>query len=509
MAKKTYSNSISEFTHENGGRVLILFLLFLFALYELYTIGIAGIAMVCIIPILIIGTYYTFKFKLTIFWIVYVTNYIVMGINRYYSVPIPITGLTLIPQIILLMACVFDIRQHTEAKYLNLMLLGLSIWAAYLVLQILNQTSSLPISFGDWGYNFTFYSLAFYFAYFIITTLIRDPKDILRLLRIWAILSIIASFWTWRQANIGWDDAEWAWLQSGASRTHLIGGSIRYFSFFSDAANFGCSIAASAVAFYILAITTKLRKDKILFLITAICCTYGFFMSGTRSGLMCFLVGVSCYVILSKSFQIAIPVAILGSIFFFILAFTQIGQGNMQIRRMRSAFDKNDKSANVRDVNKAALKKYLKDAPFGLGFNINENSVPANHKYKIVYETSNDSTYVYLWQRVGIVGAILFAICNGIILFGGSLITMFSLKNRACIGIGASFCCAFLSIHAGGYANHILLQYPNVLLYYGGMAIVYLLPDIEKEYELYENKLLSEQEERKRLKLEKKKQSRV
>jgi hypothetical protein len=114
-----------------------------------------------------------------------------------------------------------------------------------------------------------------------------------------------------------------------------------------------------------------------------------------------------------------------------------------------------------------------------------------------------------MWQRVGIVGAILFAIVNGIILLGGCYFTMFKLKSKVCIGISAGFCCAFLAIQVGGYANHILTQYPNLLLYYGGMAIVYLLPSIEKDFELYEVKLIAEQEERKRLKLERKKQSRV
>ena len=232
-------------------------------------------------------------------------------------------------------------------------------------------------------------------------------------------------------------------------------------------------------------------------------------MSGTRSGLLCFLVGIAFYIIISKSFKIAIPVSILGGLFFIILAFTQIGESNMQIRRMRSAFNPEDKSANVRDINKAALAKYLKDAPFGMGFNVDEGKVPANHKYKVVYETSNDSTYVFLWQRVGIVGATLFGIINALILLGGCSIVLTVLKNKACIGIAAGFCCSFIAIHAGGYTNHILLQYPNILLYYGGMSIVYLLPEIEKLYEKYEEKRFAEQEERKRLKLEKKLASRV
>ena len=503
------SQRFADYKSQAGGRVLILFLLFLLALYEFYSMGITGYALVCMIPLSIAFILFSFQHKMMVFWYVFIINYTVMGLTRYYYIPIPVTVLTVIPQIFLLSVCIWDVREHPNSRYGNLMTLAIIIWTTYVILQLFNQTCLLPISFTAWGMNFMFYGLSFILAYVIITYLIRTPERIMKLLRIWAYMAIIADFWAWRQQNIGWDDSEWAWLMGVGGRTHLIGGSIRYFSFFSDAANYGCSIAASAVIFYIVAITTKLRKDKILFFIAALFSTYGFFASGTRTALVCFMAGVFLYVILSKSFKIAVPVMILGALFYGFLAFTDIGQGNMQIRRMRSAFNKNDASANVREINKAALAKYLRDAPFGMGFNIDEENVPANHKYKKVYETSNDSTYVFMWQRVGIVGAVLFAIVNGMILVGGCIITMFKLKNKMCIGIAAGMCCAFVAIQLGGYANHILTQYPNLLLYYGGMAIVYLLPSIEPEFVTYENKLVAEQEERKRLKLEKKRLSRV
>ena len=503
------SQRFADYKSQAGGRVLLLFLLFILALYEFYNIGITGFALVCLIPLAVFVLMFSFQHKMAVFWFIFVVNYTIMGITRYFYIPIPITTFTIIPQLFLLMVCLWDIREHTKARYINLMWFAIIIWSAYIVLQLFNRTCQLPISVSSWGRNFVFYALAFIMTYYICTTLIRTPERIMKFLRIWAYFAIVADFWAWRQQNIGWDDTEWGWLMSVGARTHIIGGSIRYFSYFSDAANYGCSIAASAVVFYIVAITTKLRKDKILFFIAALFSTYGFFASGTRTALVCFMAGVFLYVILSKSFKIAIPVIILGALFYSFLAFTDIGQGNMQIRRMRSAFNKNDASANVRDINKAALAKYLQDAPFGMGFNVDEDNVPANHKYKIVYETSNDSTYIFMWQRVGIVGAVLFAIVNGLILFGGCIITMFRLKSKICIGIAAGMCCAFFSIQLGGYANHILVQYPNMLLYYGGMAIVYLLPNIEKEFITYENKLFAEQEEKKRIKLEKKLASRV
>lgn len=503
------TNSLSTYTKENRGRVLILFLLFLVALYELYSSGLSGMAVVCIIPLLIAGVYFAFQFKMMVFWFVFIIHFTIMGINRYYPLPFQITAFTILPQILLFMVCIFDIREQNKARYPNLMFLAILIWMAYLIMQIFNRTCDLPFSMGAWFQNFLFWGLAFLLAYFNVTTLFQAPKRIMTWFRIWAYLAIIASFWAWRQQTFGFDTTEWGWLNAEGARTHIIGGSIRYFSFFSDAANFGCSIAAAAIVFYILAITTTLKKDKLLFFISALCCTEGFFLSGTRTALACFIVGVALYVILSKSFKIAVPVALLGGIFFCILAFTDIGQGNMQIRRMRSAFKKDDASANVRDINKAALKKYLQDAPFGLGLNIDEGNVPANHKYKIVYQTSNDSTYVFIWQRAGIVGEILFAIVNGLILLGGVIVVFVRLKSKVCIGIGSAFCCAFAAIQVGGYANHILLQYPNLLLFYGGMAIVYLLPGIEKDFDSYTKQLYDEQEEKKRLKLEKKLASRV
>ena len=53
------------------------------------------------------------------------------------------------------------------------------------------------------------------------------------------------------------------------------------------------------------------------------------------------------------------------------------------------------------------------------------------------------------------------------------------------------------------------MQFPNCLIFYGGLSIVYILPFIEPEWIKYEEKRLAEQEEKKRLKLEKKLASRV
>ena len=77
------------------------------------------------------------------------------------------------------------------------------------------------------------------------------------------------------------------------------------------------------------------------------------------------------------------------------------------------------------------------------------------------------------------------------------------------MGIGAGMCSAFAAIQLGGYANQVLMQFPNGLTFYGALTIVYVLPYLEPAWIEYENKRLAEQEEKKRLKLEKKLASRV
>ena len=66
-----------------------------------------------------------------------------------------------------------------------------------------------------------------------------------------------------------------------------------------------------------------------------------------------------------------------------------------------------------------------------------------------------------------------------------------------------------MAIQLGGYANQILMQFPNCLIFYGGLSIVYVLPYIEPAWIEFENEQLAKQAEKKRLKLEKKLASRV
>lgn len=497
------------YSRENGGRVLLLFLLFLLSLYSLWTSGITGMAIVTAVPFIIIFVYLAFSFKMFTFWALFVINYFLQ--MKDISLPVPMSLPNEILQILLLAISIIDARQtpHFD-RAANLMLMALIIWCGFCTLEILNDTCNLGIDIGAWYTGARLMAFQILYTFFVFSVYISSPEILNRYIKLWAILSLFTVYWTWKQQHLGFTPAENSWMQTRGRTTHILnaGTLIRYFSTFSDAASYGCNAAATTVAFILFGITSKIKFDRIFYIATGILVFWGMFASGTRTAIFCVAAGFLVYIFLSKSFKIAIPFTILFSICAFLLVFTTIGNGNQQIRRMRSAFDKNDASANVRDINKKAIRKYIKDAPWGIGLGMGYN-VPANNKYAKLATIPPDSEYVYIWIRTGPIGMTVFVITTLLMFLGACSVVLFKLKNKSLIGIGAGFCCAFVSIQLGGYANQVLMQFPNCLIFYGGLSIVYVLPYIEPEWIKYEEERYAKQEEKKRLKLEKKLAERV
>ena len=498
----------TSYAQENGGRVILLFLLFLLAIYQFTSAGFPAFAVVCLLPLIVLFVYFAFKWRMFTFWALIIINYFVQMKN--VSLPVPTSLPNEMLELLLLGIAIIDARQtpHFE-KCANLMLYALVIWCIFCTLEVLNDTCGLGINIAAWYTGARLLAFQLLYIFLVFSIYISSPEILIKYLKLWAFLCLFSAIWTWKQQNIGLTDAESAFLAS--SPTHVIqnGTLIRYFSTFSDAAAYGCNAAASAVAFLVFGITTKIKKEKWLFIIIALFVIKSMFASGTRTAIFCLIGGFAVYIVLSKSFKIAIPAIIIGGFFFFILAFTNIGQGNQQIRRMRSSFDKSDASTKVRDINQETMRKYMRDAPWGIGVGMMSNNVPANNKYNLMASIPTDSEYVFIWLRTGRIGITVFIITMLIMLGGACYVVFFRLKSPSLIGIGGGLCSAFVAIQLGGYANQVLFQFPNGLTFYGGLAIVYILPYLEPEWIKYEEKRLAKQEEKKRLKLEKKLASRV
>ncbi len=506
-----YSNRLSDYTHENGGRVLLLFLLFALAIYEFINAGFNAFAVICLSPLAILFVYVAFKWKMGIFGMLIIANWFIM--NRNFDISFPKSLVDELLELLLITIAIVDVH-HTPhfGRAWNVMLLAIMIWCGLCTIEILNDTCGLGLQINAWFIGFRLMALHLVWILLVFSLYITDAKSLTLYLRLWAGLSIFSAFYTWKMINIGLTSTEYAWLHSGTNRTHLLnaGTLIRYWSTFNDAATYGCNASASAIAFLIFGITSKIKYDKIFFMLTAAIVIWGMFQSGTRTAMITLIAGFIVFLFLSRSVKILVPSAIIGAFFLFILMFTNIGNSNQQIRRMRTAFNReHDASSNVRDINKAAIAKYMQDAPWGIGIGMMSDNIPANNKFRKLSEIPPDSEYVFIWVRTGSIGVTVFTCCMVMMLLGGCIIVLFRLRSPSLIGIGGGFCAAFVSIQLGGYANQILFQYPNGLTFFGGMAIVYLLPYIEPEWIKYEEARLAKIEEKKRLRLEKKLASRV
>ena len=506
------TNQVVAFSRENGGRVLLLFLLFFLAIYQFVTAGLPAFAIVCLIPLIIPLVYAAFRWQMLTFWALIFINYFVQFFGRLRLLPngIPTSLYNELLELVLIGIAIIDLRKFPHFERLgNLMFIMITVWCGFCTIEVFNDTCGLGIDVGGWYSGARMMAIQLLYACIIFTLYISDPEKLMKYLKIWAILCLFSFFWTWKQQNIGFTATERIWLETRGRTTHIVNGITRYWSTFSDAANYGCHAAGAAITFFVIAITAKIKRDRIFFLVTALLVTKGMFASGTRTAMFCMIGGFVVFLILSKSIKIMIPSVIIGGLLLSLLVFTNIGQGNSQIRRMRSAFNKNDASANVRSINQATIRKYIADAPWGLGLGISYDNVPANNKYKKLSTIPPDSEYVYIWVHTGRIGITTFLILTVIMFIGACWIVMFRINSRSLMGIGAGLCSAFVAIQLGGYANQVLLQFPNCLTFYGGLAIVYILPYLEPAWVEMEEKCFAEQEERKRLKLEKKLASRV
>ena len=504
------NTAFKTYAQEHGGRVSLLFLLFLLAIYQFIHAGFSAFAIVCIIPIFILAIFAAFQYRMFVFWVLCIVNFFIQFKNLP-DLPIPLSLPNEMLEISLLVLAIIDVGSHQFERTANIMLLSILIWCGFCTIEVLNDTCNLGINIGAWYTGARLLAFQLLYAFLVYILYINTPKTLIQYLVVWGLLSLFAVFWVWKQQTFGFTNKENLWLQAGGRVTHILQGGtlIRYFSTFSDAANFGITIASTAVAFIIFGITSKIKKHKYFFLVVGIGSAWAMFPSGTRTAIACLMAGFVAYIFLSKSFKIAIPFTTVFALFIFMLAFTNIGNGNGQIRRMRSAFNKNDASAGARHANQEVMKKYLQDAPWGIGIGIGYENVPANNKYRKLSVLPPDSEYVFIWQHTGIVGISVFLITTIIMLGGACWIVFFSLKSPSLRGVGAGLCCAFVSQQLGGYGNQVLMQFPSCLIIYGGLSLVYALPFMEKDWIEYESKLLAVQTEKERQKLEKRKKLRV
>jgi O-Antigen ligase len=402
------------------------------------------------------------------------------GLGRYADFPFGL--LTDFMLVITLIITLFHVKRKDLSLLNNGLMAFVVIWFLYTVMQLLNPE---PHYFEAWFYAVRAASLYLIISVVLVFLVFNTEKDLDVFFRIWLTGSLLGALYGIKQLYFGLNSAEQYWLATKGANTHMIFGQLRVFSFYSDAGQYGAIMAYTALVGTILAVKVATVGRKIFFIITAVLCFYGMIISGTRGALFIPLVGFTTYFILSKNTRVLITgFIILGSVFS-VLKFTYIGEGNYDIRRMRSAVNPSeDVSFQVRLKNQEKLGTYLADKPFGGGIGTIGYWGQKFSPGTVLAETPPDSWYVLLWGETGVVGLILYFSMLLYILIR-SFWKIFHMEDSMLKQKLMAIYSGVTGIIVASYGNPILGQMPCSIHFYLCIVFLYLGPGwIEKKEEI-------------------------
>lgn len=462
--------------------------IFIVCLYIIYMLtlrgGILPALLFSVTPALLIiipGFFY----KQYAFYAFFIVNYLIMGVSRYINMKtgMIMLGLTLGLVILAFIKNIFHPYDWKRSR--NFLVVMWLIWFIYCLLEVFN-----PLSVTEaWWISINGYALFALISAILIPVFFPHYKDFKLLLLLWIGLSLLAAAKGYWQKNHGFDSAELYWLfVEGGARTHIIPSGIRFFSFFSDAANFGTCMGLSMAVFALISFRIHPLWLKITLLCTAFACGYGMIISGTRSAIVVPLTAFMVYLLLCRNFKnILIAGTLLLGAFFF-LTQTDIGNGNRYIRRMRTTFDQKDASLRVRHINKEKMIPLLKDKPFGIGLGLSGGRAARFNLNTPLAKLPPDSLHTAYWIETGIVGLILYLSILVIVLLRATYIAVFIVKNKELQNILYAFIAGISGMIVAAYASDVVI-YPNGAIISILYAFLFTIPYYEKEMTLHETSL--------------------
>ncbi len=433
---------------------------------------IMGIALVLGLVFVAVLLYLLFTYpKLGIILLI-IQGFLVIGLARYIPAPLglSIDGVMMLLYLALFFKAFTQKVEWTKAK--SQLTILTTLWMGYIVLQIANPEAR---SIAAWFYAMRGYALYPFLTVPLAFILFSKPKDLRLFFIVWGIMSMIGTLKGIMQYTMGVDPFEQAWLDAGSHKTHVLFGKLRVFSFYSDAGQFGASQGHAGVVFGILALFRKEASLKLRAFYLTVCLTglFGMLISGTRGAISVPGMGGIMYLILSKNTKMLVLGAIMGLGVYIFFAHTTLLHSNAEIRRMRTAFDPNDPSLQVRLANQQKLSNYLASRPLGGGVGATGNWGLRFTPHTFLANTATDSWYVAIWADTGIIGLWLHLFALFFILITGAYNAMFRITNQDHRIMITAITCGFAGIMMASYGNGIFGQFPTAILMYLSMVFMF------------------------------------
>jgi hypothetical protein len=456
-----------------GSAKFILFLLAVTAIsiWVITKMGMGGALAMITLPFILLYFYWLFRKPITGLWAAVILGFVLLGLSRYIDPDIQI-GLGM--DIVLILTYVAFLIKHFYDKGIwkpakkDVTLLA-AIWLGYSILEFFNPEAR---SQAAWFSGMRGISLYMMLVIPLVLLFIDNLKKVDFFFTIWGVLSVLASLKGIMQITLGPDPWEQIWLSTSAGQTHIIWGQLRAFSFMTDAGQFGANQAYSAVVALIVAFADKRKGRRLFFILVAALGFTGMFLSGTRGAISVPLAGFAFFFILRKSGTMMISGTVLLLFVFVFFKFTYIGQNNSFIRRMRTAFNPNDPSLQVRLQNQKKLSVYLSTRPFGGGIGHAGAKAKVYLPNAFLSNIATDSWYVLIWAEQGIVGLVLHLFILFYILIKGSYRIMFRIRDPILKMKMAALASGMMGIMVASYGNAVLGTMPTSILIYTSMALM-------------------------------------
>ncbi|MEI6140524.1 MAG: O-antigen ligase family protein [Mariniphaga sp.] len=431
--------------------------------------GIISALLLIIMPFGLAFMYLLFKYPFIGLYTALFLDFTILGLSRYidFQVGLLMDGILFLTLIALIFNRFYEKIDWSLANK-DVTFLAI-IWVGYSFFELVNpEAHSFAASING------FRGVALYMLMTIVFTLLFfDTKQKIDIfLYMWGVLSLLATFKGMMQQFIGCDSYEQLWLDQGGAITHVLFGKLRIFSFMSDAGQFGANQAYSAVVAGIIAIAETNIRKKSFFTIVAVMGIYGMLLSGTRGAISVPFAGFGTYFVLKKNKAVMAAGFVMIIVMFVFFKYTKIANNVDQVRRMRTAFDPNDASLQVRLENQRTLSVYLASRPLGGG--LGHAGVKAK-KYlpnAFLSNVATDSWYVMIWAEMGVIGLLLHLGILFYIMIKSSYNVMFRIRDPIFKMKIAALTSGMAGVMVASYGNAVLGSMPTGLLIYISMAIM-------------------------------------
>ncbi len=416
------------------------------------------------------------------YYIVTLVAYFAFYPTHILNKEIPLSTLTEVLILFLFMGGMWSTRGDANAKG-NLFRTGISILllinVAYFIMELFNPNMSVQA-----GWFFSSKRYLVYILFFIISyRLINTPAKFRFFFRFWVFMAVLGGAYACYQQWFGYLPMELAYIKSDPHEYGLLfqGGQLRKYSFFDGVVTSGILCGSFAVITLILAVEERTKRKRVLLIFSTIFLFLGMLYSGTRTTTIMLPTGIALYSLMTiRNRKTLVTVFV----FFVFAAFLMIAPINSPtLNRMRSTFNKQDASLNVRDMNRKMIQPYIYQNPLGGG-------VAASGVEGMRFNPSHplagfppDSGFLKIALDMGYVGLFLTVLMYLAILYTG-IQNYHIMRNERYKKYTICITAALFSIMVTQYSQVSIGQIPNALFFYAAIALFQRMLEFDRKERL-------------------------